>query len=144
MALVKAARMYGAGHKRADAQMNTCWAKLQTAIGDNPAINLGASNSVLSLEGLPVGDSPVEKGLADMLTRGGVNDIRIVSHVTFEEFTRFVKAIAEGGIHAGMIMLKLREELGDSPSAGIQFGDTAKAAQGGGGGSRSRSVHFQK
>ncbi len=134
MAMVKAARMYGSDHARAASQLSTCWAKLQTAMGEGGSMNIGATGGVLTLDGLPVGDSPVEKGLADLLYRGGVPTLKILTRVTFEEFTDFVNALAVGGNQAGAVIAKLREAFPNPIGAGIRFGDAAVSVGGGGGG----------
>ena len=132
MAMVKAARMYGSGHTRAASQLNTCWAKLQTAVGESGSMTIGATGGMLTLEGLPVGDSPVEKGLAELLYRGGVQTLKVFSYVTFAEFTSFVNALAVGGNQPGMVIVKLREEFPNPIGAGIRFGDTPGSVGGGG------------
>ena len=97
-------------------------------------MTIGASGSMLILDGLPMGDSAVEKDLANLLSRGGVQQLKILSFVTFEEFTSFVNALAIGGNQAGQVLVVLRGALEDSPSAGIRVGDAAIPSGGGGGG----------
>ena len=123
-ALVKSARLYGAEHDRVSSQIDISWAKLQTSLSDTPSFVLGASASVLMLENVPLGDSPVERGFAELLSKGGVNSIQFASHITHEEFVRFIKSLAGGGkSQHGAIIARLQEELGNSPHAGIQVND---------------------
>lgn len=123
-ALVKSARLYGAEHDRVSSQIDISWAKLQTSLSDTPSFVLGASGAVLMLENIPLGDSPVERGFAEMLSKGGVNSIQFASHITHEEFSLFIKTLAGGGPkQQGAIIARLQEALGNSPHAGIQVND---------------------
>ncbi len=128
-ALVKSVRMYGLEHERVTSQIDIAWAKLQTSLSDNPSFLLGASASVLTLDTIPLGDSPVERGLAELLSKGGVTSIQFAAHVTHEEFSRFVHAVAGSGkAQPGGVLTRLHSELGNTPTAGIRVNVTGDQA----------------
>lgn len=128
-ALIKSVRMYGLEHERVTSQIDIAWAKLQTSLSDNPSFLLGASASTLTLDTIPLGDSPVEKGLSEMLSKGGVTSIQFAAHVTQEEFSRFVHAVAGSGkAQPGGVLVRLHSELGDTATAGIRVNVTGDQA----------------
>src|SRR3989442_1861382 len=71
--LLKFARLYGYEHVRTIEQLQTAWQELRTAIpmGTDSGLLLGATNSQLLLDGVPLEGSPPEKQFAQLLLAAG-------------------------------------------------------------------------
>jgi len=72
--LLKFARLYGYEHARTIEQLQTAWQELRTAIpmGTDSGLLLGATNSQLLLDGVPLEGSPAEKQFAQLLSAAGL------------------------------------------------------------------------
>src|SRR5579871_2685673 len=65
--LIKYARMYGYEHKRTEAQFETTWNELQTALPAGGFL-LGVTDNRLLLDGIPLESGQAEKSFATLLT----------------------------------------------------------------------------
>src|SRR5260370_17226718 len=68
--LLKFARLYGYEHVRTIEQLQIAWHELRTAIpmGPDAGLLLGATNSQLLLDAVPLEGSPAEKQFAQLLS----------------------------------------------------------------------------
>src|SRR5213079_1293467 len=96
--LLKFARLYGHEHARTIEQLQTAWQELRAAIpmGTDSALLLGATNSQLLLDGVPLEGSPAEKQFAQLLSAAGLASVQFFPSVTEEEIGRFVRAFPTG------------------------------------------------
>ncbi len=92
--LLKFARLYGYEHTRTIEQLQTAWQELRTAIplGTDAGLLLGATNSQLLLDGVPLEGSPAESQFARLLSAAGLASIQFFASVTEAELSRFVHA----------------------------------------------------
>ena len=96
--LIKYARMYGYEHKRTEAQFETAWNELQTALpGNDAGFLLGVSDNLLLLDGIPLEAGQAEKSFASLLTTAGLASLHFSKDVTQEDFVRLVKAFTAAG-----------------------------------------------
>src|SRR2546429_4046800 len=89
--LLKFARLYGYEHTRTIEQLQIAWQELRAAIplGTEAGLLLGATNSQLLLDGVPLEGSPAEKQFAQLLTAAGLASISFFFFLTAEENWRF-------------------------------------------------------
>jgi hypothetical protein len=92
--LLKFARLYGYEHARTIEQLQIAWQELRSAvpIGTETGLLLGATNSQLLLDGVPLEGSPAEKQFAQLLTAAGLASIQFFASITEEEIGRFARA----------------------------------------------------
>ena len=111
--LLKFARLYGYEHVRTIEQLQTAWQELRTAIpmGTDSGLLLGATNSQLLLDGVPLDGSPAEKQFAQLLSAAGVASIQFFASVTEEEIGRFVRAFPTGKAKPAELALQLKAAL---------------------------------
>jgi len=88
--LLKFARLYGYEHARTIEQLQIACQELHTAIplGTDGGLLLGATNSQLLLDGVPLEGSPAEKQFAQLLSAAGLASVQFFSSVTEEEIGR--------------------------------------------------------
>src|ERR1700758_1994392 len=96
--LLKFARLYGYEHARTIEQLQIAWQELRSAvpIGTETGLLLGATNSQLLLDGVPLEGSPAEKQFAQLLTAAGLASIQFTQLVTHEELAKFARAFPTG------------------------------------------------
>src|ERR1700674_2939474 len=111
--LLKFARLYGYGHVRTIEQLQTAWQELRTAIpmGTDSGLVLGATNSQLLLDGVPLEGSPAEKQFAQLLSAAGLASVQFFASVTEEEIGRFVRAFPTGKAKPAELALQLKAAL---------------------------------
>jgi hypothetical protein len=110
---LKFARLYGYEHARTNEQLQTAWQELRTAIplGTDSGLLLGATNSQLLLDGVPLEGSPAEKQFAQLLSAAGLASIQFFASVTEEEIGRFVHAFPTGKAKPAELALQLKAAL---------------------------------
>src|SRR6202158_2423418 len=111
--LLKFARLYGYEHARTIEQLQTAWQELRTAIpmGTDSGLLLGATNSQLLLDGVPLEGSPAEKQFAQLLSAAGLASVQFFASVTEEEIGRFVRAFPTGKAKPAQLALQLKAAL---------------------------------
>ena len=111
--LLKFARLYGYGHVRTIEQLQTAWQELRTAIpmGTDSGLLLGATNSQLLLDGVPLEGSPAEKQFAQLLSAAGLASVQFFASVTEDEIGRFVRAFPTGKAKPAELALQLKAAL---------------------------------
>src|SRR2546429_9933356 len=90
--LLKFARLYGYEHVRTIEQLQTAWQELRTAIpmGTDSGLLLGATNSQLLLDGVPLEGSPAEKQFAQLLSAAGLASAPFFPSLPEERSGRFL------------------------------------------------------
>jgi hypothetical protein len=111
--LLKFARLYGHEHVRTNEQLQIAWQELRSAIpmGTESGLLLGATNSQLLLDGVPLEGSPAEKQFAQLLSAAGLASIQFFASVTEEEIGRFVRAFPTGKAKPAALALQLKAAL---------------------------------
>ena len=111
--LLKFARLYGYEHTRTIEQLQTAWQELRAAIplGTEAGLLLGATNSQLLLDGVPLEGSPAEKQFAQLLSAAGLASIQFFSCITEEEIGRFARAFPTGKAKPAELALQLKDTL---------------------------------
>jgi hypothetical protein len=111
--LLKFARLYGYEHARTNEQLQIAWQELRSAIpmGTDGGLLLGATNSQLLLDGVPLEGSPAEKQFAQLLSAAGLASIQFFASVTEEEIGRFVHAFPTGKAKPAELALQLKAAL---------------------------------
>src|SRR5882672_10312087 len=111
--LLKFARLYGYEHARTIEQLQTAWQELRTAIpmGTDSGLLLGATNSQLLLDGVPLEGSPAEKQFAQLLSAAGVASVQFFASVTEEEIGRFARAFPTGKAKPAELALQRKAAL---------------------------------
>ena len=112
--LIKYARMYGYEHKRTEAQFETTWNELQTALpaGGDAGFLLGVSDNKLLLDGIPLESGNAEKSFATLLTTAGLASLHFSKEVTEEDFVRLVRAFTVAGSKATDVAKQIKDALG--------------------------------
>ena len=112
--LIKYARMYGFDHKRTEAQFETTWNELQTALpsGGEGGFLLGVSDNKLLLDGIPLDSGQAEKSFATLLTTAGLASLHFSKDVTQEDFVRLIRAFTVAGSKAQDVARQIKEALG--------------------------------
>src|SRR2546425_1641239 len=111
--LLKFARLYGYEHARTIEQLQIAWQELRTAIplGTEAGLLLGATNSQLLLDGVPLEGSPAEKQFAQLLSAAGLASIQFFASITEEEIGRFARAFPTGKAKPAEVALQLKSAL---------------------------------
>ena len=111
--LLKFARLYGYEHARTIEQLQIAWQELRTAIplGTQSGLLLGATNSQLLLDGVPLEGSPAEKQFAQLLSAAGLASIQFFASITEEEIGRFARAFPTGKSKPAELALQLKSAL---------------------------------
>src|SRR5438105_15768643 len=111
--LLKFARLYGYEHTRTIEQLQTAWQELRAAIplGTEAGLLLGATNSQLLLDGVPLEGSPAEKQFAQLLSAAGVASVQFLASLTEEEIGRFVRAFPTGKAKPAELAQQLKVAL---------------------------------
>ncbi|HKS71631.1 MAG TPA: HEAT repeat domain-containing protein [Terriglobales bacterium] len=112
--LIKYARMYGYEHKRTEAQFETTWSELQTALpaGGDAGFLLGVSDNKLLLDGIPLESGQAEKSFATLLSTAGLASLHFSKEVTEEDFVRLVRAFTIAGSKATDVAKQIKDALG--------------------------------
>src|ERR1700686_1617836 len=139
--LLKLARLYGYEHARTIEQLQTAWQELRTAIpmGTDSGPVLGATNSQLLLDGVPLEGSPAEKQFAQLLSAAGLASLQFFPSVTEEELGRFARAFPTGKAKPAELAAQLKSALAGAQGIRIneicfvatdsRFRDASVAAQ---------------
>src|ERR1700674_2653121 len=111
--LLKFARLYGYEHARTIEQLQTAWQELRTAIpmGTDSGLLLGATNSQLLLDGVPLEGSPAEKQFAQLLSAAGLASLQFFPAVSQEELGRFARAFPTGKAKPAELAVQLKAAL---------------------------------
>jgi hypothetical protein len=111
--LLRFARLYGYEHTRTIEQLEIAWQELRTAIplGTDTGLLLGATNSQLLLDGVPLEGSPAEKQFAQLLSAAGLASIQFFASITEEEMGRFARAFPTGKAKPAELALQLKAAL---------------------------------
>ncbi len=111
--LLKLSRLYGFDHERSKAQFTTAWNELRAAIphGSESGLLLGSTNGQLLLDGVPLGNSPVEHSFAQLLTAAGVASLLFNPKVTQDELSRFVCGFPSSGAKPSDLAAQLKAAL---------------------------------
>src|SRR5712692_10454195 len=111
--LVKLARLYGYEHARTIEQLQIAWQELRSAIplGTDAGLLLGATNSQLLLDGVPLEGSPAEKQFAQLLSAAGLASVQFFASVTEEEIGRFARAFPTSKAKPAELALQLKAAL---------------------------------
>src|SRR5258706_2279530 len=111
--LLKFARLYGYEHARTIEQLQIAWQELRAAIpmGTEAGLLLGATNSQLLLDGVPLEGSPAEKQFAQLLSAAGLASIQFFASITEEEIGRFARAFPTGKAKPAELALELKSAL---------------------------------
>src|SRR5579859_5639037 len=112
--------MYGYEHKRTEAQFQTTWNELQTALpsGGDAGFLLGVSDNKLLLDGIPLESGQAEKSFATLLTTAGLASLHFSKDVSEEDFSRLVRAFTVAGSRATDVSKQIKEALGESKAGG--------------------------
>ena len=111
--LLKFARLYGYEHARTIEQLQIAWQELRSAIpmGTEAGLLLGATNSQLLLDGVPLEGAPAEKQFAQLLSAAGLASIQFFASVTEEEMGRFARAFPTGKAKPAELAQQLKAAL---------------------------------
>src|ERR1700682_1707347 len=111
--LLKFARLYGYEHARTIELLRIAWQELRSAIpmGTDGGLLLGATNSQLLLDGVPLEGMPAEKQFAQLLWAAGVASVQFFASVTEEEIGRFARAFPTGKAKPAELALQLKAAL---------------------------------
>ncbi len=111
--------MYGSEHKRTEAQFQTAWNELQTALpsGGDAGFLLGVSDNKLLLDGIPLESGQAEKSFATLLTTAGLASLHFSKDVTQDDFSRLVRAFTAAGSKAQDVSKQIKEALGAGNNA---------------------------
>ncbi len=129
--LLKYARLYGLEHSRCSRQFDSSWTELQDAVeaAGQGGLLLGASDSQLLLDGVPLESTPAERSFANLLTTSGVASIGFVHGVTRDDFANLVKAFMETGPKAGTLSERLETYFGKRNISGIRVNEIRFVAE---------------
>src|SRR2546425_916880 len=121
--LLKFARLYGYEHARTIEQLEIAWQELRTAIpmGTDSGLLLGATNSQLLLDGVPLEGAPAEKQFAQLLSAAGLASVQFFESVTQEELRRFAQAFPTGKAKPAELAQQLKTVL--ATSEGIRINE---------------------
>jgi hypothetical protein len=106
--------MYGFDHKRTEAQFETTWNELQSAIpaGGDGGFLLGVSDNKLLLDGIPLESGQAEKSFATLLNTAGLASLHFSKEVTQEDFVRLIRAFTIAGSKAQDVAKQIKDALG--------------------------------
>src|ERR1700756_4367084 len=108
--LIKYARMYGYDHKRTEAQFETTWSELQSALPSGGFL-LGVTDNKLLLDGIPLESGQSEKSFATLLTTAGLASLHFPKKVTEPDFVRLVRAFTIAGSKATDVAKQIKDAL---------------------------------
>jgi len=114
--------MYGYEHKRTEAQFETTWNELQSALPSGGFL-LGVSDNKLLLDGIPLESGQAEKSFATLLTTAGLASLHFSKDVTEEDFVRLVRAFTVAGSKATDVAKQIKEALGAAKSGSIKINE---------------------
>ena len=119
--LLKYARLYSFDHARTAAQFETAWNELHAAIPvtNESGLLLGASNSQLLLDGVPVEATPAERSFAQLLSAAGLSSIQFTSRVSKEDFERLVRAFPTQNTKPSVLAEQLKTALANTQAIRI-------------------------
>jgi len=129
--LLKFARLYGLEHARSASQFQVCWNELVAAVrtSGESGLLLGASDSQLLLDGVPLESTPAERSFADFLTTAGVASICFHPDIDREEFTKLVRAFIETGPKAVSLSERLERHFGKNGASTIRVNEIRFVAE---------------
>src|ERR1700704_5810786 len=111
--LLKFARLYGYEHARTIEQLQIAWQELRTAIpiGADAGLLLGATDSQLLLDGVPLEGSPAERQFAQLLSAAGLASVQFFPSITEAELRRFARAFPTGKSKPAELAAQLKTAL---------------------------------
>ena len=117
--------MYGYDHKRTEAQFETTWNELQSALpgSGEGGFLLGVSDSMLLLDGIPLESGQAEKSFATLLTTAGLASLNFSQDVTEQDFARLVRAFTVAGSKATDVSKQIKEAVGAAAGGGIKINE---------------------
>ena len=106
--------MYGFDHKRTEAQFETTWNELQSALpaGGEGGFLLGVSDNKLLLDGIPLESGQAEKSFATLLNTAGLASLHFSRDVTQDDFVRLIRAFTIAGSKAQDVAKQIKDALG--------------------------------
>jgi hypothetical protein len=121
--LLKFARLYGYDHVRTNELLGVAWHELRTAIpaGTDAGLLLGATESQLLLDGVPLEGSPAEKQFAQLLSAAGLASVQFFPSITEEELSRFARSFPTGKSKPSELAEQLKASL--SGAQGIRINE---------------------
>ena len=114
--------MYGYEHKRTEAQFETTWNELESALPGGGFL-LGVSDNKLLLDGIPLESGQAEKSFATLLTTAGLASLHFSKDVTEEDFVRLVRAFTVAGSKATDVAKQIKEALGGVKQGSIKINE---------------------
>src|SRR6201993_4262756 len=120
--LIKYARMYGYDHKRTEAQFETTWNELLSALPSGGFL-LGVSDNKLLLDGIPLDSGQAEKSFATLLATAGLASLHFSKEVTEQDFARLVRAFTVAGSKAQDVAKQIKEALGGGKQGTIRINE---------------------
>ena len=114
--------MYGSEHKRTEAQFETTWNELQSALPSGGFL-LGVSDNKLLLDGIPLESGQAEKSFATLLTTAGLASLHFSKEVIEEDFVRLVRAFTVAGSKATDVAKQIKEALGGNKQGSIKINE---------------------
>jgi len=114
--------MYGSDHKRTEAQFETTWNELQSALPSGGFL-LGVSDNKLLLDGIPLESGQAEKSFATLLSTAGLASLHFSREVTEEDFVRLVRAFTVAGSKATDVAKQIKEALGGAKQGSIKINE---------------------
>jgi hypothetical protein len=111
--LLKFARLYGYDHARTIEHLDTAWRELRAAIpvGAEDGLLLGATDSQLLLDGVPLEGSPAERQFAQLLSAAGLASVQFFPSITEAELRRFARAFPTGKSKPAELAAQLKSAL---------------------------------
>ena len=111
--LLKFARLYGYDHARTIEHLDTAWRELRAAIpaGAEDGLLLGATDSQLLLDGMPLEGSPAERQFAQLLSAAGLASVQFFPSITEAELRRFAHAFPTGKSKPAELAAQLKSAL---------------------------------
>lgn len=127
--LLKFARLYGFEHTRTAEQFETAWKELREASStdSDAGLLLGATNSELLLDGVPLAAAPAERSFAQLLTAAGLASIHFTHRITHDEFSHFVRAFPSRNAKPSVLAQQLKAAL--EWSSGIRINEIRFVAE---------------
>jgi len=108
--LLRYARLYGFEHARTADQLRIAFEELVAATHASVGLLLGAADSRLLLDGVPL-EGAAEKQFAHMLSAAGLGSVQFFPTVTEEELARFARAFATGKAKPSELARELKAAL---------------------------------
>lgn len=129
--LLKYARLYGLEHARSANQFDAAWTELQeaTRLAGPSGLLLGASESQLLLDGVPLESTHAERSFANLLNNSGVASVCFSQSVERDGFANLIRAFVESSPKAGPLADRLEKYFGKDNASGIRVNEVRFVAE---------------